>query len=73
LVRYQLRSGAAPNPGERKFETNGMIHGAAVCGFLDNICGFGHAFVLSETATAESILKGIHQSKVKLYYLFIFQ
>ena len=41
-----------------------MIHGAAVCGFLDNILGYGHAFILSETATAESILKGIDESKV---------
>lgn len=64
IIRFKLRNGAAPNPGEKKFQTNGMIHGGAVCGFLENIMGYGHEFILSETVTAESILKGIHESKV---------
>lgn len=58
------RMGAAPNPGSKILATNGLIHGSGVCGMIDNILGYGHQFLLSETATAHSILQGIHASKV---------
>ena len=55
---------ASPNPGVKLLATNGLIHCSGVCGMLDNMLGYGHQFVLSETATAHSILYGIHSSKV---------
>jgi len=55
---------ASPNPGVKVLATNGLIHCSGVCGMLDNMLDYGHQFVLSETATAHSILYGIHSSKV---------
>lgn len=61
---YLLRMSAAPNPGSKILATNGLIHCSGVCAMLDNMMGHGHQFVLSETASAHSILQGIHSSKV---------
>lgn len=61
--------GAAPNPGEKKLATNGMIHGSGISGILDNVLGFGHQFIFSENVTGEMILQGISETKViKLNY-----
>lgn len=56
--------------GEKQLTTNGMIHGSGIAGIVANILSHGHQFMMSITATGESILRGIDQSKVinrKLY------
>ena len=52
--------------GERMFTTNGMVQGSGIVRTVANIFVNGHQFIMSETATGESILQGIHESKVQL-------
>ncbi len=49
---------------EKHLATNGMIHCTGIIGIVKNVLEYGHQFIMSETATGESILKGIHESKV---------
>lgn len=51
--------------GEKMLTTNGMVQGSGIVRTVANILVNGHQFIMSENATAESILQGIHKSKVK--------